>query len=152
MLDIYQFDLKPLKRNFTIFIIVVTTLSTLFCLATFLLPIVPGFVEIYQKYFWFYFIAFLIFNFALEGINKKGYSQLAQTDDFQQKVIIYAGIYNRKLILNGVSFIITAVFLFLSHKLLFLIILSGQGIFLPIFYPRPAKIAKALNNGEILFI
>ncbi|MBV4355701.1 hypothetical protein [Pinibacter aurantiacus] len=151
MLNIYQFDLTLLKRYFNIFAASAISISVIFCLATYLLPVIPSFMALYSKYFWFFFAAFFIFNFAFEGMNKKGFSKLETTEDFQEKVMIYTGIYKRKLALNLVSVIISGLILFLSHKTLFLIILTIQVVLLPIFYPRPEKIAKALKNDEILF-
>jgi len=151
MLDIYQFDLKPLKRYFNIFATSAISISLVICLATYLLPVIPSLMAFYSKYLWYFFAAFVIFNFAFEGMNKKESSKLADSEDFQEKVIIYNGVYKRKLALNLVSVIISGFFLFLSHKTLFLIILTIQLVLLPIFYPRPEKITKALKNDEILF-
>ena len=152
MLDIYEFNLGPLKKSFNVFAIAVITISVISCLGTFLLPIMPEFLAFYSKYFWFFFIAFFVFNFAFEGKSKQGFSKLAETEDFQEQVTIYSAFYKRKLVINAVSVIVTCFILFLSHKKLFLIILAIQVVLLPAFYPRPEKISKALKNDEILFI
>jgi L-asparagine transporter-like permease len=95
-------------------------------------------------------IIFLV-NFLTNKASNKELNKISETQNFDEKFKLYELFFQKKLIWNFISILLSTLFWISFQKNLFLYIILIQLILTPLFYPRKKLISKELNREDIVF-
>ncbi len=150
-MDLPIFNLKHLRLSFYYFLF-----ASLFVFFAGLLIVMLMDAEILLSYsekidsMYLFGIIFLV-NFLTNKASNKELNKISETQNFDEKFKLYELFFQKKLIWNFISILLSTLFWISFQKNLFLYIILIQLILTPLFYPRKKLISKELNREDIVF-
>lgn len=150
-LELPVFERSTLKRAFYYFL----AFNVIVCAVSILLVAInsdniPG-KSFVIKNTWLIMGALLFLTYAFTLKSKKELKTVIEVDNFKDLVSKYESYYKKKLIWNGFSIVVSALFFVMTNKNLFFYILIIQLILSMALFPTKKLVRKELNNNEIIF-
>jgi membrane protease YdiL (CAAX protease family) len=150
-LELPVFERSTVKRTFYYFLafnVIVCAVSIL--LAAISSDNIPG-KRFVTNNTWSIMGALLFLTYAFTSKSKKELIKVLDTSDFKELISRYESYYKKKLIWNGFSIVISALFFVMNNKNLFFYILIIQLLLSMAFFPTKGLVRKELNNNDIIF-
>lgn len=150
-MDIPIFNLKHLRLSFYYFLF-----ASLFAFLAGVLIVMLIDAELLLSFsekidsMYLFGIIFLV-NFLTNKASNKELNKINETQNFDEKFKRYELFFQKKLIWNFISILISILFWVGFQKNLFLYVILIQLALTPLFYPRKKIISKELNVEDIVF-